>query len=94
MNNISDVIENLINSLKTKELDQFVTIYDLYKKEFPDQVAYSEVYSLKNGILTIKVDNGAAINLLQFKKEQIKSTINRELNNTIIEEIKFSLKRN
>lgn len=94
MNKLSDSIQSLIDSFKNEEFEFFNKISDIYKELYPTELNYSEIYGIKNGVLIIKVYNATAISLLQFKKEQIKDSINKKMKMNVIKDIKYSLKTN
>ena len=94
MNKLSDSIQSLIDSFKNEEFEFFNKISDIYKELYPTELNYSEIYGIKNGVLIIKVYNTTAISLLQFKKEQIKDSINKKMKMNVIKDIKYSLKTN
>ena len=92
---IKSIVNNIISRIKEKEgKNKKVKIEEYIIKTLGKQSErHIEVCELRKGSLYIKVDNSAWLQELSLMKQDLLNSINKELKETVVKEIKIKLVR-
>lgn len=87
-NSLGDVIKELLDTYRLKDGVFTARLTEIWNKSM-DQAIVSRTSNIKiaNGVLTIVLNSAVVRKELDFKKDQIRSTMNEALGENIIREV-------
>ena len=87
-NSLGDVIKELLDTYRLKDGVNTARLAEIWSKSM-DQAIVSRTSNIKiaNGVLTIVLNSAVVRKELDFKKDQIRSTMNEALGENIIREV-------
>lgn len=93
MKKIGNFLDSILKKMNNGEGFLFFQISQKFKTLFPELISFSNPYSIKRGLLFISVNHSVGLNLLQLKREEILTLLQKEFSKEEIKDIKFILKR-
>ena len=87
-NSLGDVIKELLETYRLKDGVNTARLAEIWSKSM-DQAIVSRTLNIKiaNGVLTIVLNSAVVRKELDFKKDQIRSTMNEAFGENIIREV-------